>query len=191
MKQQVRLPFIAWRNGRPRFAPGPRERDLGFKGQDLCHPDGRWFTLEEAMNFSATKLGEIEQARGTPPRPRKAMPQRANGYVYFLRSGDRIKIGFSLNPFDRAGGMKTALADGVTCLVAVPGTQYEERRLHRALYRHRRNGEWFERHPDVVQVMIRSATFGIALLNDEDPSGSDLRLRHETFFRKRTNRNSN
>jgi hypothetical protein len=34
---QIRIPFIALRDDRPRFVPGIRERALGFKGQDLRH----------------------------------------------------------------------------------------------------------------------------------------------------------
>jgi hypothetical protein len=59
----VRLPYIAWRDGRPRFQPGPRERALGFKNADLKHPDGAWFTLDEARGFAEARAAEIRQQR--------------------------------------------------------------------------------------------------------------------------------
>jgi hypothetical protein len=55
-------PFIAWRNARPRFSPGPRERRLRFKPEDL-KIGGRWMTFEEATKWGSDKHGEIVRAR--------------------------------------------------------------------------------------------------------------------------------
>lgn len=62
------LPYIALRQQadgsiRPRFVPGARERYLGFKGQDLRHDDGTWFTLDQARAFSDVKHQEILSQR--------------------------------------------------------------------------------------------------------------------------------
>lgn len=46
------LPYINWRDGRPRFVPGPNMRKAGILGRDLRHDDGRWYTVEEARAFS-------------------------------------------------------------------------------------------------------------------------------------------
>ncbi|KIZ39066.1 MULTISPECIES: hypothetical protein [Rhodopseudomonas] len=73
---KISLPYVAWRDGRPRFVPGARERALGFKGQDLRHDDGRWFSLDEARGFALTRQQEIATQRATgrrlktPPVPR-------------------------------------------------------------------------------------------------------------------------
>ncbi len=48
-KKIVQITHISWRDDRPRFSPGPRLRALGFKGEDLRHPDGTWFSPEEAL----------------------------------------------------------------------------------------------------------------------------------------------
>lgn len=50
---------IAWRDGRPRYVPGPAARAAGFKSQDLRHADGRWFTAEEAAAFGEARRGEL------------------------------------------------------------------------------------------------------------------------------------
>lgn len=47
-----KIRHIAWRDGRPRFQPGTGLRAQGFKGQDLRHDDGRWFTPGEALDWS-------------------------------------------------------------------------------------------------------------------------------------------
>jgi hypothetical protein len=43
-----KLPFAIWRNGRPRYVPSPAQRKLGFTSRDLKHPNGSWFSLDEA-----------------------------------------------------------------------------------------------------------------------------------------------
>lgn len=69
-------PYTLWRDGRPRFIPGPRERAMGFKGQDLKHADGRWFTMDEAHGFAMARQQEITAQRKlgrklkSPPVPR-------------------------------------------------------------------------------------------------------------------------
>lgn len=65
---RIKLPYIAWRDGRPRFVPGARERLLGFKGEDLRHADGRWYTLEEAQPWAIARRQEIAAARAAGKR---------------------------------------------------------------------------------------------------------------------------
>lgn len=85
---KIELPYVAWRDGRPRFVPGVRERAMGFKGQDLKHEDGRWFSLDEARRFALARLGEIREQRKTgkklksPPVPRgRATSDLWNAYI--------------------------------------------------------------------------------------------------------------
>jgi hypothetical protein len=72
----IKLPFIKWRDGRPRFEPSGRELALGFKGCALRHPDGRWFTFEEARDFADARLEEIKHARVVGGRKGAAAPLR-------------------------------------------------------------------------------------------------------------------
>jgi len=73
---KIELPYVAWRQGRPRFVPGVRERAMGFKGQDLKHESGEWFSLDEAHAFAIARRDEIRELRKTgkklkaPPVPR-------------------------------------------------------------------------------------------------------------------------
>lgn len=62
---KIELPYVAWRDGRPRFVPGARERAMGFKGQDLKHDDGRWYSLDEARVFALAKQQDIIAQRAT------------------------------------------------------------------------------------------------------------------------------
>lgn len=59
-KLEIRITHVAWRDGRPRFSPGPRLRALGFTGQDLRHgAKGDWFTAVEAAAWVEAKEAEI------------------------------------------------------------------------------------------------------------------------------------
>jgi integrase len=68
----IKMPnYIIWRDGRPRFLPGPRERALGFKGLDLRHGmNGDWFTLAEVWEWGPVRFAEIMAARQGVERPK-------------------------------------------------------------------------------------------------------------------------
>ncbi|MBB3945900.1 hypothetical protein GGQ73_001835 [Rhizobium skierniewicense] len=52
-KPQPKIPYITWRNGRPRFEPSKTLRDRGYKGQDLRNEtDQSWMTAGQAMDWS-------------------------------------------------------------------------------------------------------------------------------------------
>jgi hypothetical protein len=78
-KVTLKITHVAWRDGRPRYNPGPKHRKLGLKGEDLRHPDGRWFTAEEAMRWSSQvlqpRIEEIRRAKAEGKRkPRAKAP---------------------------------------------------------------------------------------------------------------------
>ena len=165
------LLYIRWRNSRPRFEPGPRERALGFKGKDLRHEDGRWFNAGEARAFSEKKFIKIRQLRGQGflahviEHPKSIKRDPSMGYVYFLWSGTSIKIGFSKNPFRRATQISTHLPQGLTAFAAVPASSRQEKNLHHALAEHNISGEWFHARREVVEVITRSLLRGTVVLD--------------------------
>ena len=80
----VRIPYVLWRDGRPRFEPGPAVRRLGFSGEDLRHPDGRWYTRGEALDWSEdfsrrleARRAQVESAGRLKARKRKGGPRPA------------------------------------------------------------------------------------------------------------------
>lgn len=101
MKRKVTIPFVSWRDGRPRFDPGANIRELGFASMNLRHPEGgpidpaalktgtrnkgAWFTAAEAMTWSErfqkdlAKLQEAKAPRPDMPRPSRATAPR-NSY---------------------------------------------------------------------------------------------------------------
>lgn len=167
---KLKSPHIAWRNGRPRFVPGPRDRAIGFKGEDLRHKDGAWFTQAEAATWSAAKhqeIGEVRKRRAqtgqAPAAWRKQPPAEQPGFIYFIVSGKRVKIGYSQHPFGRARELRTGMPDGIGAMVAIPGTPHVERQLHAELAAYRQSGEWFDHNGVVmrrVQALLGEAARG-------------------------------
>lgn len=52
-----------WRDGRPRFVPGPKLRRLIGPGFDLKNEGGAWLTLEETRRWSEQKKAEVDALR--------------------------------------------------------------------------------------------------------------------------------
>lgn len=70
-KVTIKLTHCKWRDGRPRFSPGPKLRVLGFDGEDLKKDDGSWMNLVEAQAWVEAKQKEIDQARQRKHETRK------------------------------------------------------------------------------------------------------------------------
>jgi hypothetical protein len=61
---EISIPLVTWRDGRPRYWPSAAHRRLGYRGEDLRHgKSGPWFTLDEAVRWSDTRVEEIEAKR--------------------------------------------------------------------------------------------------------------------------------
>ena len=72
-----RVPYLKWRDGRPRWEPGPRLRAKGFKGRDLKDEAGRWLGLEAAIAAARQINAEVEAWRADgQPRRRPPVPRR-------------------------------------------------------------------------------------------------------------------
>lgn len=60
----LKIPLVTWRDGRPRFFPGPSAKALGYRGEDLRHgKSGAWFTLEECIAWSTARQAEMAGKR--------------------------------------------------------------------------------------------------------------------------------
>lgn len=63
-----RIPYFFWREGRPRWIPGPKVRAEGFKGTDLKDETGAWLDYGKAVNAARELNANVERKReGKPP----------------------------------------------------------------------------------------------------------------------------
>lgn len=73
---KVKIPYLNWRGGRPRWEPGPGLRTAGYRGQDLRGGDGEW--LEEAAAIAKARELNAEVAawrREGAPRRKPRVPR--------------------------------------------------------------------------------------------------------------------
>lgn len=60
-------PHVSWREGRPRFQPDKALREAGYKGKDLRHEDGRWFSRGEAVDWSDAFVRQLATDKKRKP----------------------------------------------------------------------------------------------------------------------------
>lgn len=86
-------------------------------------------------------------------RKRKLVKRRKpliEGQIYFARSGDVIKIGFSTDAESRVASLQTAHFEPLSLLATTAGTQRGERFLHYRFRHLRVRGEWFRAGPELI-----------------------------------------
>lgn len=80
------------------------------------------------------------------------------GFVYFIRGGAVIKIGFATNVLNRMRDLQIGSPHALHLLGYMPGSIYEEKRLHRLFSAHRSHGEWFRRSPELLAFISENTT---------------------------------
>jgi hypothetical protein len=80
------------------------------------------------------------------------------GYVYFLRMGDALKIGFSRNVGTRLRSIQTACPEPAEIVKIIPGTDQTERYFHAHFAAHRLSGEWFRLDGELAAFVARRPT---------------------------------
>ena len=79
---------------------------------------------------------------------RRRNPYAEVGVVYFMRFGDRVKIGFTTNLRDR---LRAVPNDEL--LGSMPGSRHTERKTHSHFAHLRIKGEWFSMGDDLLEFI--------------------------------------
>jgi hypothetical protein len=101
--------------------------------------------------------------------------------VYFIKAGDSIKIGVSVDIPRRMSELRVGCAHKLELIATIDGSYAEESRLHAALDQHRLRGEWFSDCEEVRDVISHALSYGVASLQPKprqfylDDSESQLR----------------
>ena len=165
------VPYLTKKRHGYRWEPGPRIRAQGWKGVNLQDENGEWLSIGMAIdaaiaiNMKVQSLGgklpdAMQQKYGKQPDGRSIAKAKREGYVYFLKSGNAFKIGFSKGPIKRASDIQTDLSNGISSLTLVKGTRTNEKTLHKLLARQNISGEWFEDCELVRTTIFRSIMLG-------------------------------
>lgn len=81
---------------------------------------------------------------------------RSNRLVYFMRCGEKVKIGISFDPERRREELQRMNADELTIIHTEPGGKEREKELHLKFEDFRSHGEWFE-YCDKIEEYIGGA----------------------------------
>ncbi len=98
-------------------------------------------------------------AQYTPPdfeeirkASRREVAVNQPGTIYFIGGEDGpIKIGITNNLSERLRGFQTGSAVELSVLASHEGDRGDERAYHQWFASHRLRGEWFERHPAIME----------------------------------------
>lgn len=83
------------------------------------------------------------------------------GFIYFVRAGDRLKIGFTRNVKRRLSQLQTFFPEPLELLGAIPGSLLMEQEVHRHFGHLNITREWFNVEPELlvyIEKMSRSAS---------------------------------
>ena len=75
------------------------------------------------------------------------------GRIYFIRGGDFLKIGYSINPLSRLSSIQTACPFELELLAHFPGTLQDEIAIMSLFARYHIRGEWFRCHPKILDYV--------------------------------------
>lgn len=90
-------------------------------------------------------------------------------YLYFCRSGDRIKIGISKNVEKRLKDIGLHLPAPPTLIGSIEASYAFEKAVHSSLKAWRLDGEWFSASEEVVNAVGAIMDDGYAALNFTEP----------------------
>lgn len=101
-------------------------------------------TSEEWASISATCIRLHEEARGWRDHGDRPRSRRGrDGLVYFVRSGEKVKIGFANDLDSRVRHLQNSAPTELEIMGTIAGTKDIERFLHHIFRKRRLHGEWF------------------------------------------------
>lgn len=72
---KIRVRYFKWRNGRPRWEPGPALRRLGLVGVDLKNASGQWLSEGDAIMRAQALNAEADAQRLGSKPPQRGIPR--------------------------------------------------------------------------------------------------------------------
>ncbi len=73
--------------------------------------------------------------------------------IYFIRRGEFVKIGVTINVLNRVKTLQNASVEPVTLLGVMVGGKREERALHQRFHAKRIRGEWFKIDDEITDFV--------------------------------------
>lgn len=129
--------------------PVPEESPVALCGKHLI--EAHLYVEDRKRLHLDAQEAELAVAAGVRRFPKSAArAQVGQSYVYFLRLGDRIKIGYTTNLKER---LKNLPHEEVLCVI--PGTMDDERRYLEQWSCERTAGEWFRASTGLLEFVAQ------------------------------------
>ena len=116
-------------------------------------------------------LSEVEDCK-VPTQCPVAEDTDPRNRIYFIRSGDFVKIGFSTNTQYRMTHLQIANPHEPELLFEIEGDKLIENYIHLVLKGHHHRGEWFHLN-EAVAYFLNDLSLGV----DVDAARTDMELR--------------
>lgn len=119
-------------------APDVESKDQSYGGRRIQWVDGGWLLLNYKKYRELISLQEGGSATVATP-----------GYVYYAVAGDRVKVGFSKNPWARITDLKAGMPH-VLLGATHPGTDSDKTAVHTLFQADHLDHEWFRLSPALL-----------------------------------------
>jgi len=128
--------------------------------------------------FVPSENRPCQECAGTGRLPNDLLEAKARevtakvGMVYFIRddASHRIKIGTSINPFDRLRALQTGSSARLRLMAICEGGRKGEREFHERFDRYRLTGEWFDdANRQITRILLMSLNEGSFWPDPEEP----------------------
>jgi hypothetical protein len=83
------------------------------------------------------------------------------GWIYFIQRGAALKVGWARNPNKRLNELQVGSPWRLSLIGVVPGSQEDEKKLHRRFAAARISGEWFRRRDIIGEVRRLISELGL------------------------------
>lgn len=128
-------------------SPDPYSRSANDEGRRIRRVDGGYKILNyKRYRYYKYDLNPQENKRREAWRYEN---ENTDGYVYFIHANDRVKVGFSKNPWARLCEIRTSNIDA-NLIGTIPGTIADEGELHRKFKKYHIAREWFRPEKDLM-----------------------------------------
>jgi hypothetical protein len=138
-------------------------REFERGGFELAHVDVFFKGMSEPVPVPIGRAGLEDRTARRPAtqkcrkrkRRKKSEVGQAGRQVYFIRLGERVKIGVSVNVRRRLKSLQTSCPDRLELLHSAGGTWDDEVQLHKRFAADRLTGEWFRLSPEIAEYIER------------------------------------
>lgn len=162
------IPYFSITNGIPRW-DAPKRFRPHIKGRYFVDTNGNPLPLVVAMAEARKLNAELhvkENGRARPiinedqARAIITTRQARNGYIYFVRFADAIKIGYSRNPCSRVQEIQNGLSGKPCGVFMVEGSLNDELLVHKRLANFKIEREWYHPEPRLINFLAHSMIAG-------------------------------